>query len=311
MVGRFVGKEALAAVGGSSSQILNLIIGFFTGVSSGATVIIAQFYGAGEDEDVSRGVHTAMAVAIVCGFIMTLLGLASAPWMLRIMNTPEDTIAGSATYLRLVFLSMIPAMLYNMGSAILRAAGDFKMPLYFLIFCCAVNVALDLLFVRVFKMGVAGVAIATTIAQLVSAVLVCVFLARSRESYRLSLKHIRADRKLLRRTVLIGLPTGFQSVLYSISNIIITASVNSFGTDTVAAWVAFGKLDALNWLILNAFGISMMTFVGQNFGARHYDRVKSSIKLCMIMALPPPYSQAFCFSPSANISSCCSRTTRW
>lgn len=284
IVGRFVGKEALAAVGGSSAQILNLLIGFFTGVSSGATVIISQYIGARDDEGVSRAVHTALVVAVAGGALMTALGMAMAPGMLRLMGTPEDTMAGSISYLRLVFISMIPGMIYNMGSAILRAAGDSRHPLYFLILCCLANVALDLLFVWGFHMGVAGVAIATSLAQLISAVMVCAFLAKSSESYRLVPSLIRADKRLVRRTIRIGLPTGIQAVLYSVSNIIITASINSFGTDTVAAWVAVGKLDALNWLVMNAFGISMMTFVGQNFGARRYDRVKSSLRLCLAMA---------------------------
>ena len=284
IVGRFVGTEALAAVGGSSAQILNLIIGFFTGVSSGATVIIAQFIGAREEEDVSRAVHTAMILAAVCGGIMTVLGILSAPWLLRIMDTPADTMRDSVLYLRLVYLSMIPGMVYNMGSAILRAAGDARHPLIFLILCCLVNVVLDLLLVCVFQMGVAGVAVATSLAQLISAVLVCAFLARSRESYRLDRNLLRADGRMLRRTVRIGLPTGLQSVLYAVSNMIITASVNSFGTDTVAAWVAMCKLDALTWLVMSAFGVAVMTFVGQNYGAQRIDRVKSSIRLCMAIA---------------------------
>ena len=284
IVGRFVGTEALAAVGGSSAQILNLIIGFFTGVSSGATVIIAQFIGAREEEDVSRSVHTAMILAAVCGGIMTVLGIATAPWLLRIMDTPAETMQDAVLYLRLVYLSMIPGMIYNMGSAILRAAGDAKHPLSFLILCCLVNVVLDLLLVCGFRMGVAGVAVATSLAQLISAVLVCAFLAKSRESYRLDRKQLRADRRMLRRTVRIGLPTGLQSVLYAVSNMMITASVNSFGTDTVAAWVAMGKLDALTWLVMSAFGVAVMTFVGQNYGAQRIDRVKSSIKLSLAIA---------------------------
>ena len=284
IVGRFVGTEALAAVGGSSAQILNLIIGFFTGVSSGATVIIAQFIGARDEEDVSRSVHTAMILAAVCGGIMTVLGIATAPWLLRIMDTPAETMQDAVLYLRLVYLSMIPGMIYNMGSAILRAAGDAKHPLSFLILCCLVNVVLDLLLVCGFRMGVAGVAVATSLAQLISAVLVCAFLAKSRESYRLDRKQLRADRRMLRRTVRIGLPTGLQSVLYAVSNMMITASVNSFGTDTVAAWVAMGKLDALTWLVMSAFGVAVMTFVGQNYGAQRIDRVKSSIKLSLAIA---------------------------
>ena len=179
IVGRFVGKEALAAVGGSSSQILNLLIGFFTGVTSGAAVIVAQYYGARDAEDSSRSVHTAMILAIACGAIMTVVGILTAPALLRIMETPEDTMADSIVYMRWVYMAMIPGMVYNMGSAILRAVGDSKHPLYFLIACCLINVVLDLLFVVTFKMGVAGAAIATALSQLLSAVMICWFLARS------------------------------------------------------------------------------------------------------------------------------------
>ena len=178
IVGRFVGKEALAAVGGSSSQILNLLIGFFTGVTSGAAVIVAQYYGARDMEDSSRSVHTAMILAIACGAIMTVVGILTAPALLRIMETPEDTMADSIVYMRWVYMAMIPGMVYNMGSAILRAVGDSKHPLYFLIACCLINVVLDLLFVVTFKMGVAGAAIATALSQLLSAVMICWFLAR-------------------------------------------------------------------------------------------------------------------------------------
>lgn len=283
IVGRFVGKEALAAVGGSSAHILNLLIGFFTGVSSGAAVIISQYYGAGDHEDVSRSVHTAMVVAISGGAIMTVLGLLTAPMLLRVMDTPEETMADSLIYMRIVYLSMIPGMVYNMGSAIMRAAGDSKRPLYFLIICCLVNVALDMLFVLVFGLGVMGVAIATSLAQLISAVLVWRYLARSQDSYRLDIKQLRADPRLLRRTIRIGLPAGLQSIMYAISNLILTAAVNSFGTDTVAAWVAMGKIDTLNWMTLNALGVSLMTFVGQNYGAHRLERVRGSVKTCLLL----------------------------
>lgn len=285
IVGRFVGKEALAAVGGSSAHILNLLIGFFTGVSSGAAVIISQYYGAGDHEDVSRSVHTAMVVAIGGGAIMTVLGLLTAPALLRVMDTPEETMADSLIYMRVVYLSMIPGMVYNMGSAIMRAAGDSKRPLYFLIICCLVNVVLDILFVLVFGLGVMGAAIATSLAQLISAVLVWQYLARSRDSYRLDIKLLQADPKIFRRTIHIGLPAGLQSIMYAISNLILTAAINSFGTDTVAAWVAMAKIDTLNWMTLNALGVSLMTFVGQNYGAHRLDRVRGSIKTCLLIGV--------------------------
>ena len=284
VVGQFVGTQALAAVGGSSSQIVNLFIGFFVGLSSGATVIVSQYFGAREDKGVSRAVHTAMALAFIAGAVMTVVGLVFAPAMLEIMNTTEDTMADSTLYLRIVFLSMIPSMVYNVGSSILRAIGDSRSPLYFLAAACLVNVVLDLAFVLIFRMGVAGVAIATSIAQAVSAVLVFVALCRAKGSYRIIPREIRPERELLARTVRIGLPTGLQSVLYAVSNIIITTSINGFGTDTVAAWVAFGKVDALFWLILSAFGVAIMTFVGQNYGARKFDRVHKSLKVALAIA---------------------------
>lgn len=284
VVGQFVGTQALAAVGGSSSQIVNLFIGFFVGLSSGATVIVSQYFGAREDKGVSRAVHTAMALAFIAGAVMTVVGLVFAPAMLEIMNTTEDTLADSTLYLRIVFLSMIPSMVYNVGSSILRAIGDSRSPLYFLAAACLVNVVLDLAFVLIFRMGVAGVAIATSIAQAVSAVLVFVALCRAKGSYRIIPREIRPERELLARTVRIGLPTGLQSVLYAVSNIIITTSINGFGTDTVAAWVAFGKVDALFWLILSAFGVAIMTFVGQNYGARKFDRVHKSLKVALAIA---------------------------
>lgn len=284
VVGQFVGTQALAAVGGSSSQIVNLFIGFFVGLSSGATVIVSQYFGAREDKGVSRAVHTAMALAFIAGAVMTVVGLVLAPAMLEIMNTTEDTLADSTLYLRIVFLSMIPSMVYNVGSSILRAIGDSRSPLYFLAAACLVNVVLDLAFVLIFHMGVAGVAIATSIAQAVSAVLVFVALCRAKGSYRIIPREIRPERELLARTVRIGLPTGLQSVLYAVSNIIITTSINGFGTDTVAAWVAFGKVDALFWLILSAFGVAIMTFVGQNYGARKFDRVHKSLKVALAIA---------------------------
>ena len=285
IVGQFVGTQALAAVGGSAAQILNLIIGFFVGVSSGATVIVSQYFGAHDDDGVHRAVHTAMALAVIGGAIMTVLGLVLAPTLLRWMDTPVDTMEDSTLYLRIVFLAMIPGMIYNVGASIQRAVGDSRRPLYFLIICCLVNVALDLLFVVGMKMGVAGVAVATAIAQIVSAVLTCGSLGRAKGNYRLELRKVRADARLLGETVRIGLPTGLQSVMYALSNMIITATINGFGTNTVASWVALGKVDGMFWMILNAFGVSIMTFVGQNYGARRYDRVHRSLRVCIGLSL--------------------------
>ncbi len=285
VVGQFEGSAAVAAVGGSSSAILNLIIGFFVGVSSGATVIVSQYFGSRDEKGVSDAVHTGLMLAIIGGAIMMALGLLCAPTMLKWMNTPEDTMDGSILYLRIVFLAMIPSMVYNVGSSILRAVGDSKSPLYFLIVCCLINVVLDLLFVAVFRKGVAGVAVATSISQLVSALLVCWSLMRRKECYRLELRKLRIQKQVMKDTIRIGLPGGFQSMMYNLSNIIITTAINGFGTTTAAAWVVLGKLDGLNWMIVNAFGISSMTFSGQNYGARKFDRVEKSMRTCIAMAM--------------------------
>ena len=285
VVGQFVGSAAVAAVGGSSAQILSLILGFFVGVSSGATVIVSQYFGCRDEKGVSDAVHTGLMLAILGGAIMTVLGLVYAPTLLNWMDTPADTLEDSAMYLRIVFLSMIPSMLYNVGSSILRAVGDSKSPLIFLIVCCLLNVALDLLFVIVFKMGVAGVAIATSLAQLASGLLVCWSLMRSKECYRLELKKLRIQRQVMRDTIRIGLPTGLQSMMYTLSNMIITTAINGFGTSVAAAWVVLGKLDGMNWMIVNAFGVAVMTFAGQNFGARRYDRVEKSMYVCVAMSM--------------------------
>ena len=243
VVGKFVGTDALAAVGGSASNILNLLIGFFTGVSSGATVIISQYFGANDRDGVNRALHTAMLFALVGGAFIMVLGLVGTEFMLRLMDTPEDTIAGSALYLRIMFMGMVPNMVYNVGSAILRAMGDSKRPLYFLIVACLSNVVLDLVFVLVFKMGIAGVAIASILAQAISAVMVVMSLSAESMEYRFRFRQMRFEGDILSRTIRIGLPAGFQSIMYSLSNMLIQASVNRFGTDTVASWVVLGKVD--------------------------------------------------------------------
>jgi putative MATE family efflux protein len=224
-------------------------------------------------------------VAVAGGAIMTVLGLSTALWLLNVMGTPDDTMADSLIYIRVIYMGMIPSMIFNMGSATLRAVGDSKRPLYLLIACCFVNIVLDILFVIGFGMGVMGAAVATVIAQTTSAVLVCVILARSRECYRLELRALRPNMRMLERTVRIGLPAGIQTIMYGISNMIITAAVNGFGTDSVAAFVAMNKIDTLNWMTLNSLGVALMTFAGQNYGANKLDRVRNSLKTASLMGL--------------------------
>ena len=285
IVGQFVGKEALASVGGSSAQIVSLVVGFFTGLSSGAAVTIAQFVGARKEKTANAGLHNAFAIAAAGGIALTLTGILAAPFMLRLMNTPAEIMDGSLTYLRIYFAGILFVLVYNMGSAILRATGDSKTPLYILIICCIVNIILDTAFVLLFHMGVTGVAIATLLAQAVSAVLVTLKLTRSKGILCLSLRKIRFHGPLLSMQLKLGLPTGFESILFAITNIAIQSAINTFGTDTTAAWSAFGKLDAIFWMISTAFGISITTFVGQNYGAGKMDRVRRSTLVCLCMDL--------------------------
>lgn len=284
IVGRFVGKEALAAVGGTTGTLINLLVGFFVGLSSGATVIISQYYGAGKKESVQKSVHTAAALALAGGVVLMVIGIAIAPAALRAMDTPEDIIEFSLTYIRIYFFGMIANLAYNIGAGILRAIGDSKRPLYFLIVSCFVNIILDILFVAVLKLGVAGVGIATVLSQVVSAVLVLAALMRTNDCYQFQPSQIRFDSKILIRIVQIGLPAGFQSVMYSLSNVMIQSNINSFGTDVIAAWTAYGKIDGVFWMIMGAFGVSITTFVGQNYGAGKLDRVRRGIRVCMAMA---------------------------
>lgn len=284
IVGNFVGKEALASVGGPAATIINLLVGFFVGLSSGATVIISHHYGAQDHDRVSDSIHTSIALSIVGGAIVMLIGIGVARISLEAMHTPEDIMEPSLTYMRIYFAGIIPSIIYNMGAGILRAVGDSKRPLYFLIASCVINIGLDLFFVAVLKMGVAGVAIATIISQTISALMTVIALMRARDSYRLVLQKIRFHKQLLINILRIGLPAGLQSAMYAVSNLLIQSSINSFGTDTVAAWTAYGKLDGIFWMIMGAYGVSITTFAGQNYGAGKYDRVKKSVRVCLGLA---------------------------
>ena len=285
IVGRFVGKEALACVGGSSGQLINLVVGFFVGLSSGATVIIARYYGAKNKKELNLALHTASALAIIGSIIITVFGILLAPAMLRFMNTPSNVMTGSVIYLRIYFAGIFFVFVYNIGSAILRAMGDSKRPLYYLIVCCFINVFLDIFLVVGFNLGITGAALATLFSQAVSAILVIRALMKPEEMYQLEPKKIRLHRFLLFSILTIGLPAGFQSMMYNIANIIIQSSLNHLGTDAMAAYTAFGKMDAFYWMISGAFSVSIATFVGQNYGAGKYSRMKRSVTVCLLMDL--------------------------
>lgn len=285
VVGRFAGKEALSSVGGSSSQIINLVVGFFTGLSAGATVIISQYFGAENRKKLEKALHTAYAFSFVFGIIVGIGGVIATPAILEMMNTPEELLADSALYVRIYFAGLLFVLVYNMGSAILRAIGDSKRPLYYLIVCCGINTVLDLLLVLVFDMGVLGAALATLLSQAISAVLVTWTLMFRTAEMKLELKRISFQKDILIVMLRIGLPTGIQSSMYSISNVIVQAALNKFGVDAMASWAAFGKIDGIVWMICGAFGIAATTFVGQNFGAGKWERVRKGTRDCLLMAL--------------------------
>ena len=283
IVGQAVGTEALAAVG-STGNLTNLIVYLFVGLSTGATVVIAQYYGARDDKRVSKGVHTSIALAIVSGIVMMLFGLFFSKQCLSAIGVPIDILDPATLYMKLYFLSMIPGTIYNIGSAILRAVGDSKTPLYYLIVCSIVNVVFDYILVVIMKMGIAGAAIATDIAQLICAILVVYKLMKSTDIYRLIIKDIRFDMQVLKSIVKIGVPAGLQSTMYSVSNIVLQTHINAFGTITIASWSVYGKIDALFWMVMSAIGSSITTFTGQNYGAGQFDRVKKGAVSALVIA---------------------------
>lgn len=285
IVGRFIGTEALASVGGTASVVTYQIIMIFTGLSSGATVIISQCFGAGDAERLHRGLHTAFAFAVITSFVLSIVGWFAAPWILTVTKTPVEIIDNSITYLRIYFIGILATFIYNMGSSIMRAIGDSKRPLYYLILCSFLNIGLDLLFIIVFKMGIAGAAWATIISQAVSAVLIVRSLITDYEQLKLELRKIRIHPSLLKAELRIGLPACIQTVMYGITNIVIQTFINSFDTATVAAWAVLGKVDVIFWAVNGAFGIAVTTFCGQNFGAGKLDRVYKSVRVSLGMAL--------------------------
>lgn len=285
VVGNYLGKEALAAVGGATGTIINLLVGFFVGLSSGATVVISQYFGSGDEDGVSRAVHTSIALSLAGGIFLTFVGIFGARWALEMMGTTADVIGGATDYMRIYFAGVIMNLLYNMSSGILRAIGDSRRPMIYLIICCLVNIVLDILFVGFMHMGVAGAAIATISSQAVSAILNMRALMRTEECYKFVIKKLRVDFPLLGRILRIGFPAGIQSMMYSISNLLIQANINALGTDTMAAWTAFGKVDSIIWMVMGAFSVSVTTFVGQNWGAGKVDRVKTSIRTGMVVEL--------------------------
>ena len=261
------------------------------GLSSGATVVIAQFYGAGRKDEVKKAVHTAIAMAIAGGILITVIGLSISSWIIGVMNTPIEVVGSSTAFMRIFFLGMVANLVYNIGAGILRAVGDSKRPLIVLIISCFVNIFFDVFFVIVLGLGkkgitegVIGVAIATVICQIISAVIIVVMLVRSTDSYKLYLRQIGIDKEMILRIVKIGFPAGIQTTMYTLSNMLIQASINEFGKDATAAWAAYGKIDVLFWMTVSSLGTAVTTFAGQNYGAGKYDRVRQSTRTAFLIA---------------------------
>lgn len=284
IVGRHLGKTALSAVGASSGMIIMLVVGFFVGLSSGASVLVSQYIGSGQEKETHDTIHTAILFSLVCGLIVTISGIAMTPMLLSWMQTPLDTMQQSTIYLQVYFAGMIGNLIYNVGSGILRAAGDSRRPFCYLVISCLLNIILDLAFIIHLDLGVFGAGLATILSQAVSALLVILALVRSKGPCRLQLTELKMERSYLNKIIHIGLPAGLQSIMYGISNIIIQVAVNGLGTDYVAAWATYYKIDGVFWMTVSAFAIVGATFVGQNYGAGQSERVKRCIRINLLQA---------------------------
>lgn len=282
VVGRFSGSEALAAIGATGS-LINLIVNLFMGLSVGTSVMVAQDYGAGESKGISRSVHTSIAISIIGGLFVMLVGVVFCKPLLDMMGTPEDIFNLSVQYMKIYFIGVPALMVYNFGAAILRAVGDSRRPMYYLIITGIVNVIFNMFFVIILHMGVAGVAWATVISQYLSVLLIMLYLCRYDGAIRFIPRQMRIDGDKLKRIVKIGLPAGLQGLLFSISNVLIQSAVNSFGTTVVAASSAAGNVESFIGTTMNAYYNAALTFTGQNMGAEKYDRIDTVAKVCTIL----------------------------
>lgn len=289
IVGRYVGTEALAAVGGSASMLINLLIGFFVALTGGASVVIAQYWGADRKKETAEAVGTAITFSLLIGAALTAVCTPLARWFLELLKVPADTLDGAAEYLRICFSCSGIVLLLNTESSILRAVGDSQRPFLYMLLSCLANIGLDLLFVIRFRLGVAGVAYATVVSEILNFLLLTVDLCLRRTVYRIDLKMLGIVRGAFRRMMHIGVPSGLESAMYSVSNTVLQSAVNSLGTVVVASWSLTGKLDGFYWATAQAASITVVTFIGQNYGAGRIDRVdectRKSLKLFLIVTL--------------------------
>ena len=285
VVGRFAGKDALAAVA-SSGNLIFMMNAFFIGLTMGAGVIISRWFGGKDDERLEAAIHTDVAFGCLCGILLTVVGVLFTPQILIWMSTPENVLPLSTLYFRIFFAGSLASVLYNTFTGILRAIGDSRTPLLFLIFASVTNIALDLLFVGAFRWGVAGAAGATVISQVLSAVLCGIRLMRMEGACRLNLRRVRFDRIQLRLVANQGIPTGLQNSIIAIANVVVQSNINSFGDTVMAGQGAYSKVEGFAFLPITAFGMAMTTFIGQNLGAGNYERAKKGARfgvLCSIV----------------------------
>ena len=284
VVGNYVSNEAFSAVG-TVGPIINMLIGFFMGLSSGAGVVISQYYGAKRNQEVHDTVHTAMVMTINMGVAFTAIGLAMTPFMLRLMNTPENVMPESTAYLTIYFSGILGLMVYNIGAGILRAVGDSQRPFYFLVVCALINTVLDLLFVLVFRMGVEGVALATVIAQSTSALLVVITLMKTDTCIKLRLRDLKINFAMLGKIFRVGIPAAIQMAITAFSNIFVQSYINYFGDNCMSGWTAYAKIDQLLFLPMQSIALASTTFVGQNLGCNQVERAKKGVSQALLIAM--------------------------
>lgn len=284
IVGNFLGSSALAAVSSSGSLIF-MLIGFLSGIAAGAGVIVARFFGAGDEKNLKRAVHTTVAFGLVAGVLMTAIGVALSPQILIWMDTPASVMTESVIYLQIYFAGSLGFVMYNIMVGILQAVGDSRHPLYYLIVSSVVNLVLDLLFITGFHTGVGGAALATVISQLVSAFLCLMQLMRTKESYGLQIRRIGFDKNILKQIIRIGLPSGVQNSIIAFANVIVQSDINAFGEMAMAGYGAYTKVEGFGFLPINSFTMALTTFVGQNLGAKQEERTKKGAKFGVLITV--------------------------
>ena len=286
VVGQFAGDESLAAVG-ATTAIINLLVNLFIGLSVGTTVIAANFFGSNRNEELSQTVHTAILISVIGGIILSIVGVVFSKQILQITKTPKEILDLATVYLKVYFAGILPTVVYNFGCALLRAKGDTKRPLYVLLFSGFINVILNLIFVIVFNMNVAGVALATVISQIIASIFIIKFLIDENSSFKLIFSKLKINLQIFIKIIKIGVPAGFQGIIFSLSNVIIQSAINSFGANVIAGNSAASNLEGFVYIAMNSFAQGALTFVSQNLGAKKYDRIKKAVgvSLCCILVI--------------------------